>query len=74
MRYDKVMAENTANTPSTVNKTAVEVSSKDLADKVVTKKRRYFFPETGKSVEITPVDDENKNLEKAQAAADKESE
>lgn len=52
-------------------KSADEISNKDVAAEVITPKRKYFFPDKGVTVEITPVDDENKNMAAAIKAAEK---
>lgn len=52
-------------------KSADEISHKEVAEKVTAPKRRYFFPDKNVTVEITPVDDENKNMEKAIKLAEK---
>jgi hypothetical protein len=55
-----------------ITKTPEEQGKKAIANKVITPKRRYFFPDMNKSVEIEIGDDDSKNMAKAIAEAEKE--
>lgn len=47
-------------------KSADEQSKKEVAEKVVTPKQKYFFPKYGKTVEATSLAEATKEVEKAE--------
>jgi hypothetical protein len=59
-------------TPNQEQKSAGELSKKEVAEKVVTPKRQYFFPDYGRTVEVEDTGNEHKNIENATRLAKKE--
>lgn len=65
MRYDKAMSDKS-------EKTTSEQTHNEVAKAVVTPKRKYFFPDYGKTVEVDETGDTAKELAEATKLVEKE--